>query len=112
VLAAGGSCEEIAPAFVKQPRDAMTTVHLAEFAAQHPVLSLIPETSRAALLRASSTVTCAAAPATVVRGALTATPPALRVIVASCDESSTRFAPARLTSSTRTDSDVVPSARR
>jgi CRP-like cAMP-binding protein len=57
VLAAGDSREEFTPAFVKQPRNAMTTVHVADFAAQHPVLSLLPETSRAALLRASSTVT-------------------------------------------------------
>ncbi len=35
----------------------MTTVHVTDFAAQHPVLSLLPETSRAALLGASSTVT-------------------------------------------------------
>lgn len=35
----------------------MTTVHVADFAAQHPVLSLLTEASRAALLKASSTVT-------------------------------------------------------
>ncbi len=35
----------------------MTTVHVADFAAQHPVLSLLPEALRATLLKSSSTVT-------------------------------------------------------
>lgn len=35
----------------------MSTVHIADFAAQHPVLSLLPDAPRAALLRLSSTVT-------------------------------------------------------